>query len=617
MEQSAQLLSDIIVYSKYARYLPKKHRRETWEELITRNMQMHLRRFPSLKSEIEDVYKLVYDKSVIPSARSLQFAGKPIEIAPSRIYNCCFVAADHWKVFGEIMFLLLGGTGAGYSVQSHHVAELPPIRKPIPRRRRHLVGDSIEGWAEAINVLMEAYFYGKSDPVFDYSDVREKGALLVTSGGRAPGPQPLEDCLYHIRAILSNKSEGSQLRPIEVHDIITHIADAVLSGGIRRASLIALFSIDDEEMLTCKLGNELEKNPHRRLANNSVVALRHRFEREDFDRLWSLICHGRMGEPGIILSNNMEMGYNPCAEASLKSKSFCNLTTMNVQLASTQEELERLVRAAAFLGTLQASYTDFHFLREGWQKVTEKDALLGVSMTGIAGSNVHNLNLKQAAKIALQENDRVAKLIGINNAARVTLTKPEGTCSLVCGTSSGIHAWEDQYLIRRVRLLKNESLYQYVLDNMPELVEDDHYKPSTQAVLSIPIKAPDGAILRKQESAIDFLKRVQYLYKNWVVPGHRRGDNTHNVSATVYLSEPEWDEIGNWLWENRDSYNGLSFFPRDEHKYPQAPLEGIDKDTYETMYSAIKNLDLKQVTEIEDSTSHKQEPACAGGACLL
>ena len=289
MELEKKILSDITVYMKYARYLENENRRENWRELVTRNMNMHLKKFPSLEREIKNVYTYVYDKKVLPSMRSMQFGGKPIEVSPNRIFNCAFAPVDNYHVFSEIMFLLLGGTGVGYSVQKHHVEKLPDIRKPSKRSRRFLIGDSIEGWADAVKALVASYFKGTSRLRFDFSDIRPKGARLVTSGGKAPGPQPLRECLVKIEGMLDEKEDGDQLTPIEVHDIICHIADAVLAGGIRRAALISLFSADDEEMLAAKSGDWWELNPQRGRANNSVVLMRHRIDRSTFMDIWDRV----------------------------------------------------------------------------------------------------------------------------------------------------------------------------------------------------------------------------------------------------------------------------------------------------------------------------------------
>jgi len=552
MELSNRILSDITVYMKYAKFLPEKNRRESWEELVTRNKEMHQKKYPNIFDEIEEVYKLVYDKKILPSMRSLQFGGKPIEISPNRVYNCAYLPIDHVDAFSETMFLLLGGTGVGYSVQKHHVEKLPEIRKPNPdRKRRYLISDSIEGWADAIKLLVESYFGVKSStPIFDYSDIRQKGALLVTSGGKAPGPQPLKDCIHNIKKVLDSKNDGEKLTPIETHDIICHIADAVLAGGIRRAALISLFSADDNEMISCKSGNWWELNPQRGRANNSAVLLRHKVTKEFFLDLWKRIELSGAGEPGIYFSNDKDWGTNPCCEIGLRPYQFCNLCEVNASGIESQEDFEKRVKGAAFIGTLQAGYTDFHYLRDVWKRTTEKDALIGVGMTGIGSGVVLGYDMKAASEAVKEENERVAKLIGINSAARTTTVKPSGTSSLVLGTSSGIHAWHNDYYVRRIRVGKNEAIYTYLSINHPELIEDEIFRPHDTAVISIPQKSPEGSILR-YESPFDLLERVKKVSQEWIKPGHRGGQNTHNVSATISLKEEDWELAGEWMWTNR------------------------------------------------------------------
>lgn len=328
MNLDQQILSDITVHMKYARYNEFLERRETWEEIVERNMDMHLNKLkerPELHAEIKHAYQYAMDRRVMPSMRSAQFAGKPIEINNSRVYNCAYLPIDDYRAFSETMFLLLGGTGVGYSVQRHHVEQLPEIRIPT-KQRKYVVGDSIEGWSDAVKALMKAYF-GKTatKPRFDFSDIRAKGERLITSGGKAPGPEPLKKCLFNIETLLERKSNGDKLKPIEVHDIVCHLADAVLAGGIRRAALISLFSIDDDEMLACKAGNWWELNPQRGRANNSAVVIRHKVAKDDFLKLWGKIEASGSGEPGIYLSNNQDYGTNPCCEIALRPFQFCNL----------------------------------------------------------------------------------------------------------------------------------------------------------------------------------------------------------------------------------------------------------------------------------------------------
>ena len=925
-----KILSDITVYSKYAKHIPSKDRRETWDEIVTRNMEMHLKKFPHLATEIEEAYDLVYDKKILPSMRSMQFAGKPVEINPARIYNCCYLPVNDYRSFSEAMFLLLGGTGVGYSVQKHHVEELPEIRKPS-KSRRFLIADSIEGWADAVKALMKSYFGLSSKPLFDFSDIRPKGAMLVTAGGKAPGPDPLKECLFKIEQILNNKEDGSKLTTLECHDILCHIANAVLAGGIRRAAMICGFDFDDEDMLTCKFGNWWELNEQRGRANNSAILLRHKITKEQFMNLWAKIEASGSGEPGFYLSNDKDWFTNPCCftgdmkllthegykafkhldgqeglaynkdgelvpftvwsnglkdivkvktvhtewkctpdhkfmlntgeeceakdlvgkrlmpyfeinkeiseytkygfiqgdgglgrlssdkhkgleiyfgkddsdvaeifnselgkqyingyneilnvlgfssdplptrmfpktfpswkpenklqflkgmysangsiiknhriaykstcrfliedlqhtlslynidsyittnkskevtfkngnytckesydlnitklssilnfakqigfihsykqqaleelikvkapkvlsvkecgqeevydfsldddthwgivegvvvhncEIALRPYQFCNLCEVNVSDIESQEDLNKRVKAAAFIGTLQASYTNFHYLRDIWKRTTEKDALIGVGMTGIGSGEILKYDLNEAAKIVKQENARVAVLIDINKAARATCVKPSGTSSLVLGTASGIHAWHAPYYIRRIRVGKNEALYTYLSIYHPELVEDDFFRPTTQAIIQVPVKAPKDAIIRT-ESPIQLLERVQHVSNNWIKTGHRSGNNTHNVSATISINKDQWSEVGEWMWDNRDSYNGLSVLPYDNGTYKQAPFEDITEEQYNEMVKHLHNLDLTKIVEINDTTDLKGEAACAGGQCEI
>ena len=619
MNISNKILSEITVYMKYAKYVPELNRRETWDELVTRNKNMHIKKYPELKGEIEEKYKLVHDKKVLPSMRSMQFAGKSIEISPNRVYNCAFLPIDAVESFSETMFLLLGGTGVGYSVQKHHVEKLQPINKPYTKRkRRFLIGDSIEGWADSIKVLMKSYIGDKRSSTieFDFSDIRAKGARLVTSGGKAPGPQPLKECIVKITGILENKSDGEKLTTLETHDIVCHIADAVLAGGIRRAALISLFSADDDEMISSKSGNWWETNPQRGRSNNSAVLIRHKITKQFFMELWKRIELSGAGEPGIYLSNDKEWGTNPCCEIALRPFQFCNLCEVNVSNIESQEDLNERVKAAAFIGTLQAGYTDFHYLREIWQETTEKDALIGVSMTGIGSGVVLGYDLEKSADIVKRENSKVAKLIGINKSARCTTVKPAGTTSLTLGTSSGIHAWHNDYYIRRIRVGKNESIYKYLIVNHPELLEDDFFRAHDTAIITIPQKAPKGSILRT-ESPFDLLERVKKVATEWVKSGHRNGSNTHNVSATISLKEEDWGLAGEWMWTNKEHYNGLSVLPYNGGTYTQAPFEDITEDTYNEMLKHLNNIDLSLIVEETDETDLSGELACAGGACEI
>lgn len=614
MDITQQILSDITIFQKYSKFIPEINRRETWDELCERNMAMHIRKYPQLKDDIKSIYKtFVHTKKVLPSMRSLQFGGTPIDLANNRIYNCAYMAVNDIAVFSEMMLLLLGGTGGGFSVQTHHVKQLPVIQGPTDKKRRFLVGDSIEGWADTVKVLIKAYVYGKADPEFDYRDIRPKGSRLITSGGKAPGPDPLRICVDRLRSILNN-AIGRQLTSLECHDMMCFIADAVLSGGIRRAALISLFSKTDMDMLSCKSGPWWELNPQRGRANNSVVLHRESTTEDEFYDIWERVQLSGAGEPGVFWTNDYELGTNPCCEISLNNMQFCNLTEVNVSDVVDQEDLNNRVKAGAFLGTLQAGYTDFHYLRPGWKEITEKEALIGVGMTGIGSGAVLGLNLKEAAHIVKEENARIAGVIGINSAARTTTIKPSGTSSLTVGSSSGIHAWHNDYYVRRMRVGKNEPLYHYMKEHIPGLIEDCKFKPHLEAVMSFPQKAPDGAILRT-ESFMDLLERVKKFNIEWVHEGHRDGKNFHNVSCTISLKDSHWLRCGRWMWKNRNSYTGISVLPHDGGTYVQAPFEDITKEQFEEMLPLLHDIDLTKVIEENDNTDHKLAPACAGGAC--
>jgi hypothetical protein len=876
--------------------------------------------------------------------------------------NCAYLPIDDWRSFSEVMFLLLGGTGVGFSVQNHHIEKLPEINKPRQdRQRRWLVNDSIEGWADAVKILIKSYFYGGSKINFDFSDIRAKGMRLITSGGKAPGPQPLKECLLKIEGILENKNNGEKLSSVEVHDIICHIADSVLAGGIRRAALISLFNADDDDMISCKSGNWWELNPQRGRANNSAVLLRHKITKEYFLDLWKRVEMSNAGEPGIYLTNDKDWGTNPslragtkvwtdsgifaidylqdknflvtnldgqlspakcwlsgtnqklweitlqgghkyyatkehewpvqqsdgtyvkvktpdvisgnkfpnilksdlgfgqigtyddgflcgwhigdgwttlrkegylqhglictqkdgvkdklitclrsigvnanlceretwyelntsdkdwndfqkkfeystknkglpktvwntasenfrkglidglfssdgnieigtkrrityttaheilandvceilgfygiktsikkssttlngkkffrwdirisgksniehfrnvfklsvdykqsalnnciwttksaydnttitvvsvketelledvwdisvmddthcfqlahsitgnCCEIALRPFQFCNLCEVNVSDIESQQDLEERVAAATLIGTIQASYTDFHYLRPIWKKTTEKDALIGVSMTGIGSGKILNYNLTEAAKVVVTMNKIVAEKIGINAAARQTTIKPAGTSSLVLGASSGIHAWHNDFYTRRIRVNKNEAIYTYLSIYHPELLEDDYFRPHDTAIICIPQSAPQGSIIRT-ESPFDLLERIKLFYTTWIANGHIDGQNTHNVSATVSIKEDEWDSVGEWMWENRNFYNGLSVLPFDNGSYIQAPFTDITEEEFNTLSKNLNDIDLTKVIEMQDETQLQGELACLGGNCEI
>lgn len=984
MNKGLDLLSSITVWSKYAKYVPQLQRRENWSEITYRYLSMMETKYPVLKDDIYKYGQLILDKKILPSMRMLQFAGKAIEINHARGYNCSYLPIDDYRAFGEVMFLLLGGTGVGYSVQKNHVDKLPEIRKS-KSKRKYVVSDDIQGWANSIKILMKSYYGMCSKPVFDYSDIRPKGARLVTAGGKAPGPDPLKLCHFQIESILDRKNDGEKLTPLECHDILCHIANSVLAGGIRRSAMIAGFDIDDQEMLTCKFGDWWELNEQRGRANNSAVLKRSKLRKDDFEVLWKKIETSGSGEPGFYLSNNTDWFTNPCCisgdtwvtteegprrvneivgqstkllmdghfysttdegfwptgvkevyelklrnglkikatsdhrfltsnnewrelgdlkvgeslfishneknqwiglggdekegwlvgnligdgtfysesiakfshwgenkmDMSRKTKSFlsstvresvkkrsyinehsinsthdthdnisvhslrfgeiakkwgvikgnkhfndtiekgssefykgviggffdaagsvwgnnktglnvslsqshlesleiiqrmllrlgiesniynihngkdvlmpdgkggskfykckasyelrvsgrymvgrffstifiqdetkikkynsreqaytknpykrenmfssevesitlkgveqvfdctvpevscfeangiithnceialrpfqmCNLCEINFSSVENQQDFEQRVEAASFFGTLQAGFTDFYYLRDVWRKTCEKDALLGIGITGLASNKINEIDFEQAIKqVAIPTNKKIASIIGINPSARISCVKPSGTTSCVLGTSSGIHDWHSKYYIRTIRFGKDEAVSNYLKKINPSMVEDDILRPHDTVCIRIPIKAPEGAIVREDVSEIDLLERVKLVSEKWVKPGHIKGDNTHNVSATISIKEDKWDEVGEWMWKNKKYYNGLSVLPYWGGTYQQAPFEEVTEEKYNELISNLKDIDLDYVIELEDITDLKSEAACAGGACEI
>lgn len=616
---SGKILSDIIVFNKYAKYLPELNRRETWDEICDRYEGMMIETYPKLRNEIIANMYYVRDKMVLPSMRGAQFAGEAIKKNNMRTYNCSFLAIDHYKAFSDLMFLLLSGTGVGYSVQKRHTNQLPPIKYPT-KEQKFLVMDSIEGWSDAIKALVYAYFGGSNiRPLFDLSDIRPKGSRLVVSGGYAPGPEPLKHCLQEIEKIFKSVPEGAKLRPIHCHDIACIIADAVLSGGIRRSALISLFDKDEIEMITCKAGEWWKNHSYRGRANNSVIFDRADVKAEDFYKIWETTSSQGYGEPGFVFTNDLDMGVNPCCEISLNSGQLCNLTSMNGLRIPNQNVFNACARVSAFFGTLQAGFVDFHYVRQSWVDVTKSEYLLGVSITGIAAMPLEDLNLREAAQEVLKENERVASLIGINPAARTTCIKPEGTGSLVVSdkgwVSPGIHGYYAPYIIRRIQIPTDDPLCTHFLKHHPELIEVYNAIPNTH-VIAVPLKAPEGALLANQPS-LKFLERVKRFSLEWVREGHRSGINYNNVSSTVYVKPDEWGDVGDWMWNNKEFYTGLSVLGYSDHKYPQAPFEAISKEEYERLTENLYEVDITQVLEYQDNTSVSDTVACAGGACEL
>ncbi len=678
-------LQDYIAVSRYARYDEKKRRRETWGEAVARVRDMHLGHFNdrsllevaaealrkgevdarslarmgslgSLHDAIRNAFDAVTEKRVLPSMRSLQFGGEAILKKHTRIYNCAFMHIDRLEAFRESLYLLLCGCGVGFSVQKQHVSRLPALA-PRPaadvKATTWVVGDTIEGWADALHELVLAYVEGRK-VAFDYSDIRPAGAPLRTSGGKAPGPEPLMYALRKIENVLQGAA-GRQLRPIEAYDCLMWGAKAVLSGGIRRSATICLFSADDEEMCAAKTGNWFDVNPQRSASNNSAVIVRAEATREQFDKLFE--AQKQFGEPGFYFVEDADHGANPCVEIGLNPKltvdtevakrlrelgyegelnhgdvltgvQFCNLTTLSSAAADSPSRFYELCAQAALIGTLQAGYSDFQYLSPVSRLITEREALLGVSICGVLDRPDVLLDadvLRQGAEVVKTVNLIVARALGIHPAARTTCVKPEGTASLLLGTSSGVHPHHAVRYFRRVQSNKLCPVFQHFKKNNPHMVEESVYDPHGRTeVITFPVEGPEFGIYREDLDAITHLDYIRHVQKNWVQAGRRHEQHSkglhHNVSCTVTVKPDEWEAVADKIWDNRDMFTGVALLQDCGDKaYAQAPREAVitvaDVDRWNRLqYQPVYYTDL---CEDEDITELKQVVACAGGACEL
>ena len=600
-------LQNYTFVSKYARWLEDKKRRETWKEAVERVKNMMHTKYAdkNISEEINWAYDLMYKKKVLGSQRCLQFGGDPILKRNAKLYNCTASYCDRLRFFQECFWLLLCGSGTGFSVQKHHVAKLPTLSQNQRNKGvKYTVEDTIEGWSDALGVLLSSYFtkpsenkfkiYQDTYVVFDYSNIRPKGSDLSSGVGKAPGFEPLQNGLEKIRALLDRCIANGQkkLRPIDAYDIVMHSSDAVLSGGVRRSASLALFSADDEEMAKAKTGNWYAENPQRARSNNSALLLKDSTEFEDFQKLMNSVKE--FGEPGFIWSDSTEMVFNPCCEIALwpvnekNGKSGwqgCNLSTINCSSIEDEKDFYERCKAAAIIGTLQAGFTKLEYLEKDSEEIFEREALLGVSMTGIMEKHELILTervLKSGAKIAVDTNKEMAKKIGINQAARVTCLKPEGTSSSMLGTSSGIHPHHAKRYIRHVQANILEAPFQHFKSYNPQACEKSRWSANnTDEVIKFPIEVPDGSKLKNQLPAIEMLEIVKNTQKNWVHSGRNRLLCTqeylcHNVSNTVTVKPDEWDEVTQYIYDNRKYFAGISLIPQSGDKdYPQAPFTTV------------------------------------------
>jgi ribonucleoside-triphosphate reductase len=602
-----QELQNYTFVSKYARWLEDKQRRETWKEAVERVRNMMHTKYGSfdIKDDIDWAYDMMYKKKVLGSQRALQFGGEPILKRHAKIYNCTSSYCDRLRFFQECFWLLLCGSGTGFSVQKHHVAKLPALEHNTDGDQcaKYVIDDSIEGWADALGVLLSSYFskpveefkqYKNCHIAFDYSNIRPKGSSLASGVGKAPGYEPLANGLEKIRALLDRCIANGQkkLRPIDAYDIVMHSSDAVLSGGVRRSASLALFSPDDEEMAKAKTGNWYIENPQRARSNNSALLLKNETTFEEFQTLMESVKE--FGEPGFIWSESTEMVFNPCVEigmwpvdeASGKSGwQGCNLSTINCSSVEDENDFYERCKAAAIIGTLQAGFTELGYLGETSCKIFDREALLGVSLTGTMEKHDLILTekvLKNGAKIAVETNKLMAKAIGINQAARVTCLKPEGTSSSMLGTSSGIHPHHAKRYIRHVQANILEAPYQHFKKYNPQACEKSSWSANnTDEVVKFPVEVPDGAKLKNQLPAVEMLAIVKDTQKHWVQSGKNKSLCTqeylsHNVSNTVTVKPDEWDDVTKYIYDNRKYFAGISLIPQSGDKdYPQAPFTTV------------------------------------------
>jgi ribonucleoside-diphosphate reductase alpha chain len=611
---SIEALKDYVFTSKYSRYIPEKMRRETFSEAVERVIDMHRRHFKSKGIEVEDLLQVceqaMKQKMVLGSQRAMQFGGEPILRKHARIYNCTTSYCDRPRFFQEALWLLLCGCGVGFSVQTHHITKLPGIAKPGAANATYVIPDTIEGWADALGVLLSSYFstrqpfpeYAGTTVQFDYTQIRPKGRPISSGMGRAPGPEPLRRSLEKIRELLDKRlAEGhTRLRAIDAYDILMHASDAVLSGGVRRSATICLFSPEDDEMATAKTGNWFTENPQRARSNNSAMLLRDKTPREQFAKLMKSVKE--FGEPGFVWTDHLDMTFNPCAEIGLYPQidgvsgfAFCNLCEINMGCVDNKEKFEAACRAAAILGTLQADYTDFGYLGEVSTRIAKREALLGISMTGMMENPdvAFDADLqREMAALILEVNAQVAKRIGINPAARTTCVKPAGTTSSILGTSSGIHPHHAKRYFRRAQANEDELLVDFFRAQNPKAVEKSVWNPNgTDVVLTFCIQASPNALTKRDVDAVELLRKVKLTKENWIDAGKRpelcaQPWLSHNVSNTISVKDSEWASVEEFIFENRNAFAGVSLLPEGgDLDYPQAPFcEVLSDDEIVAIY---------------------------------
>jgi len=614
----------VIASSRYARFIPEAHRRETWEETVNRLVTYLETKVPSLKEELKEIHKAVLNLEVMPSMRLLMTAGEACERDNISAYNCSYLAVNNKRAFSEALYILMNGTGVGFSCERQEITHLPVIPNDIKECEDVIVvGDSKLGWAKAFKKLLSSLWEGDI-PTIDYSQVRPAGARLKTFGGRASGPAPLKR-LFDFVVETFHEAKGRKLTSIEVHDIMCMIGEIVVVGGVRRSALISLSNLTDKRMRDAKIGAWWADYAHRGLANNSV-AYTEKPDVETFMEEWLSLVKSKSGERGIFnrvaaqkqaakwgrRNNSLNYGTNPCSEIILRDKQFCNLSEVVIRADDTEKTLQNKVRIATILGTIQSTLSNFKFLSHEWQINTEEERLLGVSLTGIMDakitSNPDPKMLERLRDEARKTNKTYSEILGIPTSASITCVKPSGTVSQLVDAASGIHARHNDYYIRRIRMDKKDPIYDFLKDK-GVYVEDEVHRPDSTAVFSFPMKAPKQAILRNDWSALTQLE-------NWLI--YQRHWCEHKPSVTISVKDEEWVDVGAWVWKHFDEISGVSFLPHSDHTYQQAPYEDCTKEVYNSLLkNTPKYIDWTSFIEEDDNTIGQQTLACTGGTCEI
>lgn len=624
MSSLPSVYQEVIAMSRYARYIPEKNRRETWEETVTR-LTNYLKTKVTLDTDTwDELHNSVLKLEVMPSMRLLMSAGEACERDNIAAYNCSYLAVNNKRAFSEALYILMNGTGVGFSCERQEIAKLPEIPSELKQCDDVIVvEDSKLGWAKAFKKLVSSLWEGDI-PTFDYSRVRPAGARLKVFGGRASGPEPLKK-LFEFVVHTFKGAVGRKLNSIEVHDIMCMIGEIVVVGGVRRSALISLSNLTDKRMRDAKTGAWYNDNSHRGLANNSV-AYTEKPDSETFMEEWLSLVKSKSGERGIfnrVAAQNqankwgrrdptLSYGTNPCSEIILRDKQFCNLTEVVVRENDTESTLTKKVRLATILGTIQSTLTNFQFLSSEWLKNTSEERLLGVSLTGIMDAKItHSPDPKMLEKlrdVSRTTNEEYAKQFDIQPSTSITCVKPSGTVSQLVDSASGIHARHNNFYIRRIRMDKKDPIYDY-LKSMGVSVEDEVFRPDSTAVFSFPMKAPKNAILRNDKTAIEQLEIWLIYQRHWC---------EHKPSVTISVKDDEWPEVGSWVWKHFDEISGVSFLPYSNHTYQQAPYEDCSEEEYkEQLAKTPSRIDWADFLEQEDNTTGQQTLACTAGACEL